>query len=585
MVTIADVAARAGVGAGTVSRVLNDSPKVSADHPGPRARRHRGARLPAQPPGPGPRRSGGARPSASSSRSSPTRRRSSACAAWSPRCDDSRYDLVLFNVESPVHRDEHFAALTGRDRADGLLIMSLPLPPASLDAAARTPACPIVLVDAAGAGVPCGRHRRRRGRPHRHPPPLDLGHARIAFMGDTPDNSFGFTVERQRQQGYEEVAARRGHPGPARATSRHGPHERDVARRLAEQLLDLRDAADRDLRLLRRAGHRCARGGSGRAASACPSDLSVVGFDDIEIVRLRRPHHRAPAAVRQRLARRPAPARRRSRRASTLVAAEHHLPLELVERSTTGPAERKETTAMADIVLEDVWKVYPDGTEAVRALDLDIADGEFMVLVGPSGCGKTTALRMVAGLEAISQGHGPHRRPRRERRAAEGPRHRHGVPELRAVPAHERVRQHGVRAQAAEGAEGRDRPAGARRGPHPRPRRAARPQAQGALGRPAPAGRHGPGHRPPPAGVPDGRAAVEPRRQAARADPRRDRPAPARPRRHHDLRHPRPGRGHDDGRPRRGHAQGRAAAGRHARRRSTSTRSTSSSPASSARRP
>jgi multiple sugar transport system ATP-binding protein len=59
---------------------------------------------------------------------------------------------------------------------------------------------------------------------------------------------------------------------------------------------------------------------------------------------------------------------------------------------------------MAAIVLDDVWKVYPDGTEAVRALDLEIADGEFIVLVGPSGCGKTTALRMVAGLEVISKG-------------------------------------------------------------------------------------------------------------------------------------------------------------------------------------
>jgi multiple sugar transport system ATP-binding protein len=59
---------------------------------------------------------------------------------------------------------------------------------------------------------------------------------------------------------------------------------------------------------------------------------------------------------------------------------------------------------MAAIVLDDVWKVYPDGTEAVRALDLQIADGEFIVLVGPSGCGKTTALRMVAGLEVISKG-------------------------------------------------------------------------------------------------------------------------------------------------------------------------------------
>ncbi|MGH2807728.1 MAG: ABC transporter ATP-binding protein [Actinomycetota bacterium] len=59
---------------------------------------------------------------------------------------------------------------------------------------------------------------------------------------------------------------------------------------------------------------------------------------------------------------------------------------------------------MAEIVLDDVWKVYPDGTEAIRDLDLGINDGEFVVLVGPSGCGKTTALRMVAGLEGISKG-------------------------------------------------------------------------------------------------------------------------------------------------------------------------------------
>src|SRR5690606_14051685 len=53
---------------------------------------------------------------------------------------------------------------------------------------------------------------------------------------------------------------------------------------------------------------------------------------------------------------------------------------------------------------DDVWKVYPGGTVAVQALDLDIEDKEFLVLVGPSRCGKTTALRMVAGLEVVSQG-------------------------------------------------------------------------------------------------------------------------------------------------------------------------------------
>jgi len=59
---------------------------------------------------------------------------------------------------------------------------------------------------------------------------------------------------------------------------------------------------------------------------------------------------------------------------------------------------------MAEIVLDGITKVYPEGTEAVTSLDLTIGDGEFMVLVGPSGCGKTTALRMVAGLEDITAG-------------------------------------------------------------------------------------------------------------------------------------------------------------------------------------
>jgi multiple sugar transport system ATP-binding protein len=59
---------------------------------------------------------------------------------------------------------------------------------------------------------------------------------------------------------------------------------------------------------------------------------------------------------------------------------------------------------MAEITLETLRKVYPDGTLAVRDLDLEIRDGELVVLVGPSGCGKTTALRMIAGLEAITEG-------------------------------------------------------------------------------------------------------------------------------------------------------------------------------------
>jgi multiple sugar transport system ATP-binding protein len=59
---------------------------------------------------------------------------------------------------------------------------------------------------------------------------------------------------------------------------------------------------------------------------------------------------------------------------------------------------------MATVSFDGVGKVYRDGTRALAEFDLEVADGEFMVFVGPSGCGKTTALRMVAGLEDISEG-------------------------------------------------------------------------------------------------------------------------------------------------------------------------------------
>ncbi|MDX6518681.1 MAG: multiple sugar transport system ATP-binding protein, partial [Gaiellaceae bacterium] len=59
---------------------------------------------------------------------------------------------------------------------------------------------------------------------------------------------------------------------------------------------------------------------------------------------------------------------------------------------------------MAEVAFNEVEKVYDGGVQAVHDLTLEVADGEFLVLVGPSGCGKTTALRMVAGLEEITNG-------------------------------------------------------------------------------------------------------------------------------------------------------------------------------------
>src|SRR6059036_535766 len=59
---------------------------------------------------------------------------------------------------------------------------------------------------------------------------------------------------------------------------------------------------------------------------------------------------------------------------------------------------------MAEIVLDGVSKRFADGFEAVKDMNLDVNDGEFVILVGPSGCGKSTALRMIAGLEDITAG-------------------------------------------------------------------------------------------------------------------------------------------------------------------------------------
>ena len=171
---------------------------------------------------------------------------------------------------------------------------------------------------------------------------------------------------------------------------------------------------------------------------------------------------------------------------------------------------------------EAVSKVFGDGTRAVDRLDLEIADGEFMVLVGPSGCGKTTALRMVAGLEEITDGV-----VRIGERVVNdlSPKSRDiaMVFQSYALYPHLTVYDNiAFRAEDQEDAEGRDPPARATRRPRildlePLPEA----QAPRALGRPAAARRDGPRDRPPAGGVPDGRAAVQPRREAPRADARR----------------------------------------------------------------
>ena len=239
---------------------------------------------------------------------------------------------------------------------------------------------------------------------------------------------------------------------------------------------------------------------------------------------------------------------------------------------------------MSEIVLDGVTKTFADGFEAVKDMNLDIEDGEFMVLVGPSGCGKSTALRMIAGLEDISSGELKiggevvNDRSPKDRDIAM-------VFQNYALYPHMTVRENmgfalklagvdkaEIDEKVEEAAQTLDLDA------------APRPPAGQPLRRPAPAGGDGPGDRPRPEGLPDGRAALQPRREAAGADADRGRAAAVEAGDDDRLRHPRPDRGDDARRPGRGDAGGRPAAGRHARPSSTTTRPTSSSPASSARR-
>ncbi len=131
-----------------------------------------------------------------------------------------------------------------------------------------------------------------------------------------------------------------------------------------------------------------------------------------------------------------------------------------------GPGE----VGWPDVVLTHVAKSYGD-VSVIAELDLEVRDEEFMVLVGPSGCGKSTALRMIAGLEEITGGDDPHRRPRGQRPGAQGPRHRHGVPELRALSAHDGAREPRVRpARCARSPQPEIERAGRRGGADPRHR-------------------------------------------------------------------------------------------------------------------
>jgi multiple sugar transport system ATP-binding protein len=157
---------------------------------------------------------------------------------------------------------------------------------------------------------------------------------------------------------------------------------------------------------------------------------------------------------------------------------------------------------MARIELQDVSKVYAGGVRAVNGVTLDIPDGDFMVFVGPSGCGKSTALRMVAGLEDITEGEirigdrVVNDMPPKDRDIAM-------VFQNYALYPHMTVEDNlafGLQLRKTPKEEQKKRVAEAAK------MLALEKEAGSPVGWPAAAGGHGPGHRQESPGVPDGRA-------------------------------------------------------------------------------
>ena len=218
---------------------------------------------------------------------------------------------------------------------------------------------------------------------------------------------------------------------------------------------------------------------------------------------------------------------------------------------------------MAEVALRQVVKKYDD-VEAVRAINLDIPNNEFVVLVGPSGCGKTTTLRMIAGLEEITSGdiriggEVVNDLPPKDRDIAMVFQNYALYPHMTAFE----NMSFGLKLRKFPKAEIKQRVEHAARILDITELLERRPKAL--VRRPASARRHGPRHRAQSQGVPVRRAAVQPRRQAARADAHRDQARAPEGEDHDRLRDPRPGRGDDACRPRRGDEPGAHRADRHA---------------------
>jgi DNA-binding LacI/PurR family transcriptional regulator len=250
---------------------------------------------------------------------------------------DSEFDQVIYNVETIDKRDQYLRGLARAQRTDGLLVISLPLRDEDLERLSSA-AIPVVVVDAhtpAVEGLPHVVGDDIGGGELATSHLLRLGHRRVAYLGDEFDNPFGFTSSRHRYTGYERAQAAAG----LEVRAEHvvlGAHSRYEARELAARLLSLPDrptaifaASDTQALGVISAAH--------EAGLRVPDDLSVVGYDDIEIA-----DYVGLTTVRQGLFESGrigaelllAEIRRRSAMPASVV-----LPPEVVVRGTTAPAK------------------------------------------------------------------------------------------------------------------------------------------------------------------------------------------------------------------------------------------------------
>jgi DNA-binding LacI/PurR family transcriptional regulator len=281
-VTITDVAADAGVGVGTVSRVLNSSGQVrestlrtvldSIDRLGYRPSHAAAALVRGTP-------STVALLVAHLTRPSTVVRVASALAVL----EEQGYDTIVCNADSPAERDRHLEALLPTHRVDGVLAICLPLSGGQLDQFARAGVA-LASVDAANPGVPQTVVDDTAGGLLATSHLIALGHRRIGFIGDMPFSrppaGLGFTSSAHRLRGYKQALATAG-IGVEPGLIRRGPHDAAVAAEQASELL----TSPHPPSAIFAASDSQAIGvlaAADRLGVPVPGRCSVVGFDDIE---------------------------------------------------------------------------------------------------------------------------------------------------------------------------------------------------------------------------------------------------------------------------------------------------------------